>query len=71
MCVCVCVWGLLHVAFHSEIKQSSGSEVTLFEHERGGALSELPLTERSRKRRNLKVERNRRSGRKIKAENGV
>lgn len=41
--VCECVWGLLRVAFYSDIKQSRGSEATLFVHERDRAFSELPL----------------------------
>lgn len=44
------------------MKQSRGSEATLFVHERVGAFSELPPRQtnnkRRRKRRNLKVVRN-------------
>lgn len=52
MNVSVCVWGLFHISFYIESKESWGSEAALFFHERDRAFSKLPLrqTEREIKR---------------------
>lgn len=45
---CLCVWGLLHIAFHTESKESWESEASLFFHGRDRAFSKLPLRQTDR-----------------------
>lgn len=58
MNVSVCVWGIFHIAFYFESKESWGSEATLFFHERDRVFSELPPRQ-TRKKRKRDEERDR------------
>lgn len=56
MNVSVCVWGIFHIAFYFESKESWGSEATLFFHERDRVFSELPPRQTEKKEKEMSRE---------------